>query len=54
METIPFEYWIHYEHALTVADFNGDGLLDLGCFGYTQTGVGLSGPLTAYIWLRSK
>ncbi len=52
--TIPLDYWIHYEHALTFADFNGDGLLDIGCLGYTQTGVGLSGPLTPFIWLQPK
>jgi hypothetical protein len=54
VETIPFDFSIHYEHGLTVADFNADGLLDLGCFGYTATGVGLSGPLTAFVWLREK
>ena len=27
---------------------------DLACFGYTQTGVGASGPPTAYIWLQPK
>jgi len=52
VETISLEYWIHYEHALSLADFNADGRLDLACFGYTQTGVGASGPPTAYIWLQ--
>ena len=54
METISLEYWLHYEHPLTVADFNGDGKLDLGCFGYTKTGVGAGGPPAGYIWLRPK
>lgn len=54
VEMLTFEFWIHHEHGLTLADFNGDGLIDIGCFGYTQTGVGLSGPLTPYIWLQPK
>ena len=52
MESITLEFWIHYEHSLTMADFNADGRLDIACFGYTQTGVGLSGPPTAYVWLQ--
>lgn len=52
VETISLEYWLHYEHPLVVADFNGDGRLDLGCFGYTRTGVGAGGPPAGYIWLR--
>jgi glyoxylase-like metal-dependent hydrolase (beta-lactamase superfamily II)/outer membrane protein assembly factor BamB len=54
VETITLEFWLNHEHGLTLADFNGDGLLDLGCFGYTQTGVGLSGPLTPFVWLQRK
>ena len=54
VESITLEFWIHYEHSLSVSDFNADGRPDLACFGYTQTGVGLSGPPTAYIWLQPK
>ncbi len=54
VETIPLDFWLHYEHPVTVADFNGDGELDLGIFGYTKTGVGAGGPPAGYIWLKPK
>jgi hypothetical protein len=49
---IALDYRVHYETGLYVGDFNGDGLLDLAVFGYTNTGVGAGGPPAAYIWLR--
>jgi hypothetical protein len=51
-ELISLEYRLHYEHGVTVADFNADGHPDLACFGYTETGVGAGGPPAGYIWLQ--
>lgn len=51
-ETIALDFWLHYEHPVALADFDADGRLDLGCFGYTKTGVGAGGPPAAYVWLR--
>jgi metallo-beta-lactamase class B len=50
--TIALDYRLHYETGLHVADFDGDGLPDLACLGYTATGVGASGPNAVYIWLQ--
>jgi hypothetical protein len=47
------DYRLHYETGLFVADFNGDGLLDIGSLGNTKTGVGAGGPLAFYIYLGS-
>ena len=52
--TIPLEYRLHYETGLHVADFNGDGVPDLACLGYTSTGVGQSGPLAVYVWKQAR
>ncbi len=52
--TITLDYRVHYETGLHVADFNGDGVPDLACLGYTSTGVGSNGPLAVYVWLQSK
>jgi len=49
---IDLDYRIHYETGLYVSDFNGDGKPDLGCLGYTNTGVGAGGPLAVYIYLQ--
>ncbi|MCH8923831.1 MAG: VCBS repeat-containing protein [Planctomycetes bacterium] len=45
------DYRLHYETGLFVADFDGDGLLDIGSLGNTKTGVGAGGPLAFYIFL---
>jgi metallo-beta-lactamase class B len=52
VQRIALEYRVHYEHGVYVGDFNGDGKVDLAVFGYTNTGVGASGPPAAYIWLQ--
>ena len=52
IERISLEYRIHYEHAVFVGDFNGDGKADLAVFGYTNTGVGAGGPPAVYLWLQ--
>src|SRR5262249_19182343 len=49
---IALDYRVHYKTGLHVADFNGDGVPDLACLGYTATGVGQSGPLAIYLWLQ--
>ena len=46
------DYRLHYETGLLVADFNGDGLLDVGSLGNTKTGVGAGGPLAVYLYLQ--
>src|SRR5207253_3145227 len=51
---INLDYRVHYETGLHVADFNGDGVPDLACFGYTSTGVGQSGPLAVYLWAQPR
>jgi metallo-beta-lactamase class B len=51
---IPLDYRLHYETGLHVADFNGDGVPDLACLGYTSTGVGANGPLAVYLWLQPR
>jgi hypothetical protein len=49
---IALDYRLHYETGLHVADFDGDGLQDLACFGCTSTGVGSNGPMAVYLWMR--
>lgn len=51
---INLDYRVHYETGLYVGDFNGDGVPDLACLGYTSTGVGASGPLAVYLWMQPK
>ncbi len=51
-EIIPLEYHLHYETGLFVADFNHDGKPDIAALGYTETGVGTSGPMAVYIWCK--
>jgi glyoxylase-like metal-dependent hydrolase (beta-lactamase superfamily II) len=46
------DYRLHYETGLFVADFNGDGKLDIGSLGNTKTGVGAGGPLAVYVYLQ--
>lgn len=46
------DYRLHYETGLMVADFNGDGRLDVAALGNTKTGVGAGGPLAVYIYLQ--
>ncbi len=53
VQRIALEYRVHYEHGVYVGDFNGDGKADLAVFGYTNTGVGSTGPPAAYLWLQS-
>jgi len=53
-ETIRLDYRVQYETGLFVGDFNGDGVPDLGVFGYTLTGVGWNGPPAAYIWMQPR
>jgi metallo-beta-lactamase class B len=50
--TIALDYRVHYETGLHVADFDGDGFPDLACLGYTNTGVGASGPNAVYLWMQ--
>ncbi|HVW01675.1 MAG TPA: FG-GAP-like repeat-containing protein, partial [Planctomycetaceae bacterium] len=52
VELITLEYRLHYEHGLSIADFNADGRPDLACFGYAETGVGQGGPPAGYLWLQ--
>ena len=52
VQRIQLEYRVHYEHGVYVGDFNGDGKKDLAVFGYTNTGVGASGPPAVYLWLQ--
>ncbi len=52
VQRIQLEYRVHYEHGVFVGDFNGDGKADLAVFGYTNTGVGASGPPAVYVWLQ--
>jgi hypothetical protein len=52
VQRITLEYRVHHEHGLYVGDFNGDGKADLAVFGYTNTGVGASGPPAVYLWLQ--
>jgi hypothetical protein len=52
VQRIALEYRVHYEHGVFVGDFNGDGKADLAVFGYTNTGVGASGPPAVYLWLQ--
>lgn len=52
LERIALDYRVHYETGVFVGDFNGDGKQDLACLGYTNTGVGSSGPLAVYIYLQ--
>jgi metallo-beta-lactamase class B len=52
VQRIQLEYRVHYEHGVFVGDFNGDGKADLAVFGYTNTGVGASGPPAVYLWLQ--
>jgi glyoxylase-like metal-dependent hydrolase (beta-lactamase superfamily II) len=51
-EKISLDYRLHYETGLYVGDFDGDGTPALTCLGYTNTGVGASGPLAVYIWAQ--
>ena len=51
-QVIALEYSLHFETGLYVGDFNGDGKMDIAAFGYTATGVGVSGPPAAYIWCQ--
>ena len=46
------DYRLHYETGLFIADFNGDGRMDIGALGNTRTGVGAGGPLTVYLYLQ--
>lgn len=50
--TIDLNYRLHYETGISVADFNGDGRMDVAALGYTNTGVGAGGPLAVYVWLQ--
>jgi hypothetical protein len=47
------DYRLHYETGLFIADFNGDGRLDVGSLGNTKTGVGAGGPLAVYVYLQT-
>ncbi len=51
-QVIALEYHLHYETGLYVGDFNGDGKPDIASLGYTETGVGTSGPPSVYIWCQ--
>ncbi|MCE9603519.1 MAG: FG-GAP-like repeat-containing protein [Planctomycetia bacterium] len=46
-EKIVLDYLLHFEHSVTVADFNADGRPDLACFAIVQ-----GGPATPFIWLQ--
>jgi glyoxylase-like metal-dependent hydrolase (beta-lactamase superfamily II) len=50
---LSLDYRLHYETGLHVADFDGDGLPDLACFGSSTT-LAASGPLAVYLWLQPK
>lgn len=52
VQRVSLEYRVHYEHGVYVGDFNGDGKADLAVFGYTNTGVGATGPPAVYLWLQ--
>jgi hypothetical protein len=50
--TIPLDFCLHFEHSICVADFNGDGRMDLGMFGYLLgSGIGAYGPNAVYVWI---
>jgi len=46
-EMIKLDVLLHFEHAVKVADFNGDGRPDLGVFALVP-----GGPFTPYVWLQ--